>query len=689
MSKPTPQVLPAGKEQTRELGPLVGRALFDAKTINKAEKTVEVVFATETPVRQARYVGWDDVEYFDEILSMNSAHVRMTRINSGAPVLNNHYRYDGVLGVLGVIEKAWIANGEARAILRFSKREDVVPIWNDVVDGILVGISVGYRVYEYEITKKEGSVDQYRAIDWEPFEISFAPVQADVKSAVRSGDAQRETPNSVKLRIATPATENRENTNLNPHKVEENAQTPAGGAKPAAGSPDATRAADTTATTVTATTVNVDEAKRTAIEGERARTKQIRDAVRAAKLDGTFADELIDGGHTIEKARELIIAKFAEADPAKGQRSANPTVTTGADEADKRRTGMENALIHRSAPDKIKADEMKGNEFRGMSLIRMAESVIKANGGSVVGMSNAEIARFALGLGIRGGMHSTSDFPIILGNTVNRRLQAEYALAPQTFKDWTTRGTAQDFRELTRANMSEIGDFKEVKEGGEYKNVTLSEGAEKYKIAKYGEKIAITWETLVNDDLSAFNRLPAKIAQAAARKQSDIVYAILTANAAMGDGVALFHNTHKNLMTAAAISIDSLAEGRKLMRNQKGKADKDFLNLSASFLIVGPDKEKEALQYTSADYLPNTQAQVNPYKSLKIVVEPRLTGNQWYLMVTPGVVDTVEYAFLEGEGELYTETRQGFDVDGVEIKARMVFGAKALDWKGMYKNVGA
>lgn len=687
MSKPTPQVLPAGKEQTRELGPLVGRALFDAKTLNKTERTVEVVFATETPVRQARYVGWDDVEYFDEVLSMNPEHVRMTRINSGAPVLNNHYRWDGVKGVLGVVEKAWIANGEARAILRFSKREDVEPIWQDVIDGILVGISVGYRVYEYEITKKEGSVDQYRAVDWEAFEISFAPVQADVKSAVRSGENQKETPNSVKLRFATPATENR-NTNLNPHKVEENTQTLAGGAKPA-GAPDATRAAEQPVTTAKATVVNETELQRTAIEGERTRVKSIREAVRAAKLDGTFADELIDGGHTIDKARELIIAKFAEADPAKGQRSANASVTNGADEVDKRRAGMENALIHRSAPDKIKADEMKGNEFRGMSLIRMAEASIVANGGNVKGMSNAEIARFALGLGVRGGMHSTSDFPIILGNTVNRRLQAEYALAPQTFKDWTQRGTAQDFREMTRANMSEIGDFKEIKEGGEYKNVTLGEGAEKYKIAKYGEKIAITWETLVNDDLGAFNRLPAKIAQAAARKQSDIIYAILTANAAMGDGVALFHATHGNLMSAAAISTDSLAEGRKLMRVQKGKAGKDFLNLSPSFLLVGPDKEKEALQYTSADYLPNTQAQVNPYKSLKIIVEPRLTGNQWYLIVTPGIVDTVEYSFLEGEGELYTETRQGFDVDGVEIKARMVFGAKALDSKGLYKNAGA
>lgn len=675
-----PEVVKAPqKTETRELAPLYVRALFDPQTINKEARTVDVVFATETPVRQAVW-GWDSVEYYDEVLSMKPENVRMQRLNSGAPLLDNHNRWEGTKAVLGVTERAWLSGTEGHATVRFSKREDVEPVWQDVLDGILKGISVGYRVYEYEITKKEGAVDLYRAIDWEPFEISIAPVQADVNSSIRSADESKKVPsNTVKIRSAAPATENRSLTNTKKVEPENN--------KPQAGGPPAGEAVRSAAPEKTTAPVNTEELQRSAVEGERTRVKEIRAAVRAAKLGDSFADELIEKGHDIAKCRELIIAEFAKNDPANGTRSAQ-TATVNADEADKRRNAMENAIIHRAAPDKVKAEEMKGNEYRGFSLLRMAEASIIGAGGSVKGMSNSELARYALGLSVRG-MHSTSDFPIILGNTINRRLQAEYALAPQTFKDWTQRGSAADFKEITRANLSEIGDFSKIAEGGEYKAVTLTEGKEVYKVAKYGEKIAVTWETLVNDDLGAFNRLPVKIAQAAARKQSDIVYAILTANAAMGDGVALFHNTHANLMTAAAISTDSLAEGRKLMRNMKGKAGKDFLNLSPSILLVGPDKEKEALQYTSADYLPNTQSQVNPYKSLKIIVEPRLTGNQWYLMVTPGVVDTVEYSFLDGEGELYTETRQGFDIDGVEVKARMVFGAKALDWKGMIKNAGA
>ena len=34
------------------------------------------------------------------------------------------------------------------------------------------------------------------------------------------------------------------------------------------------------------------------------------------------------------------------------------------------------------------------------------------------------------------------------------------------------------------------------------------------------------------------------------------------------------------------------------------------------------------------------------------------------------------------------DTRMGFDVDGMEMKCRLDFGAKAIDWRGMAKNPG-
>ena len=54
------------------------------------------------------------------------------------------------------------------------------------------------------------------------------------------------------------------------------------------------------------------------------------------------------------------------------------------------------------------------------------------------------------------------------------------------------------------------------------------------------------------------------------------------------------------------------------------------------------------------------------------------------LVASPAAIDTIEYA-QEG---VALETRMGFDVDGIEIRARLDFGAKAIDWRGLYKNPG-
>ncbi len=75
-----------------------------------------------------------------------------------------------------------------------------------------------------------------------------------------------------------------------------------------------------------------------------------------------------------------------------------------------------------------------------------------------------------------------------------------------------------------------------------------------------------------------------------------------------------------------------------------------------------------------------------------MVVDPRLdtaSATAWYLAASPTQVDTVETAYLAGQRGVFTETETGFEVDGMKIKARLDFGVKAIDWKGLYKNAGA
>ncbi|MDO5606639.1 MAG: peptidase U35, partial [Paracoccus sp. (in: a-proteobacteria)] len=187
--------------------------------------------------------------------------------------------------------------------------------------------------------------------------------------------------------------------------------------------------------------------------------------------------------------------------------------------------------------------------------------------------------------------------------------------------------------------------------------------------------------------------VPASFGASAADLESDIVYAILMQNPAMSDGVALFHNTHANLGTAAVVSEAALAGAYRAFGQRKGLEDR-LISVLPRYLLVPPGpRSVEARKQVTAT-TPGSTAEVNTFAGrLEVIEEPRLipaTGQDpWFLAADPARIDTVEYAYLDGQEGVFTETRTGFEVDGIEIKARHDFAAKAIDWRGLYKNPGA
>jgi hypothetical protein len=225
----------------------------------------------------------------------------------------------------------------------------------------------------------------------------------------------------------------------------------------------------------------------------------------------------------------------------------------------------------------------------------------------------------------------------------------------------------------------------------------MTDGKETYSMLTYGRVVSLTRQSLINDDLRGFDRLVGAFGNSAARLENRVAYAILTANAALGDSVALFHATHANLTgVGTAISVASLGVGRAAMRLQKGLQSEE-LNLTPSFLIVPATQEALAYQFTSANYVPATIAQVNEFRAggrtaVEPIVEAILDANSttaWYLAANNGQVDTVEYCYLQGAAGPVIESEMGFEVDGISYKCRLDFAAKAIDFRGLYKNVGA
>lgn len=401
-------------------------------------------------------------------------------------------------------------------------------------------------------------------------------------------------------------------------------------------------------------------------------------------------DECLDDEDTtVEAAGQKLLAML-------GKEPATPTATGGEraeitrDETVTYREGMVTALLHRSNPSAHKHDD-KSRQFAGLDLGDMARDAVERAGQRTRGMSKREIAVQAL--------QSTSDFPAILENIVTKTLRAGYAGSARTFVPFCRQATLPDFKQVSRVQLGGAPNLKKVLEGAEYEYGSIGDGAEKYAVQKYGRIVAITWEAIVNDDLDALTRIPFAFGASAADLESDIVYAILNGNPAMADGTALFHGDHGNLGSStpladalnSAAALNPIAEMRQKMLLQKGIEGR-YITVRPKYLIVPPELEEVALKITNATIVPATASGVNVLgPTLTPIVEPRLhdgSATAWYGAADPATVDTIEYAYLEGAEGVFTETRNGFHVDGVEVKCRHVFGAKAIDHRGLFKDAG-
>jgi hypothetical protein len=615
--------------------------------------TADLTFYTGASVQRVDY--WSGDKY-TLAFSMEPGACNLARLNSGAPMLNNHNSYD-LSDVVGVVESGSIENGIGKASVRFSNRPELAGIRADVKNKIIRNVSMGAKINKLkDVTPENSKQKSYLATDWEPMEISIVPIPADAGAGFLSHQ-------NVEPTIERAETALKE-TNMDEKEVARLA---------------AVEVARLDAIRVEALKV---EAATAAVTAERARVSTIELACKPfTALSAEFRAELISSGSTVEAAGVKILNQLAELSQ-KDLTQGNVGITR--DQADTVRLQAENALLHRFQPDTFKLEA--GREFHGMTLLEMAKDVIGRNGKSTRGMSKHTVVELAF--------QGTTDFTNILANVANKTLRMGYNAEPQTFGVIAKRGTIVDFKPVNRTQIGDVNTLKQIGPQGEFTYTKVTDAKETYSLATFGTIFAVNRQTLINDDLGAFTRIPESLGRAARRMESDTVWAVVTANANMGDGNALFSTTHGNLIGTGAgtlISVAALGTARQKMRVQTGLNGVGYLNLTPKYLVVPTALETVAQQFTvQTNIIVTQQSNINPVgPTLTVVPEPRLDANStanWYLFSDPGMIDTIEYSYLEGQEGVYLETRMGFDVDGMELKAREDFAAKALDWRGMVKN---
>lgn len=155
--------------------PLTAVFEVDRASINEDKRTVDLAWCSEVP-----YERWWGVE----ILDCAAKSVRMQRLRNKAALLLNHDTDKQI----GVVERATLdQDKKGRAQVRFSRSALGEEVFADVVDGVRTKVSVGYRIHDLVLEKKEDEFSTYRVTDWEPYEISIVSVPADDTVGVGRG----------------------------------------------------------------------------------------------------------------------------------------------------------------------------------------------------------------------------------------------------------------------------------------------------------------------------------------------------------------------------------------------------------------------------------------------------------------------------------------------------------------------
>lgn len=154
------------------------------RSYDPATHTIDVIWTTGASVRRRDRNGTT----YDEVLSLAPGHIRLDRLNAGAPLLDAHddRRLAAVLGSV-VPGSARIESGLGVARVKLSSAEADADVIGKIKDGIIRSISVGYAIHRWQVAPGDGGVDERRtAVDWEPLELSAVPVPADAGAHFRS-----------------------------------------------------------------------------------------------------------------------------------------------------------------------------------------------------------------------------------------------------------------------------------------------------------------------------------------------------------------------------------------------------------------------------------------------------------------------------------------------------------------------
>ncbi|WP_293373614.1 head maturation protease, ClpP-related [Nevskia sp.] len=371
-------------------------------------------------------------------------------------------------------------------------------------------------------------------------------------------------------------------------------------------------------------------------------------------------------------------------------------VDGGADQLDKRRAAASLWLMARAGaikPGSKLAEGLNGNPFRGMNLHDLARDCVEEAGAYKRGMARGDVIKAAI-------TYSTSDFPNIFENALNKMLLQGFGMQPFTWNRFCKVGSLTDFRPHIRYRNGSISDLEVRQENGEFKTLLLTDAErETISATTKGGIVNVSYEMLVNDDMSVFTDTAMRLGQAAGRTIEKAVYALFALNSGfgptMGDGEPLFDASHSNIIaTGTRPTVASVRAMRNLIENQLDVSGNDFGDLMMDRALVPVSLYDETLVVNNAQFDPTTGINENTPNTVRsafndVIKSPRAAGTVWYGFADPNIEPVIEVGFLDGQQEPELRQEEDFSQHGMKWRATLPFGVAGIGWRGAVRNPGA
>lgn len=594
---------------------------------------------------------WSLGKVVREELVLTDESVDLSRVQSGAvPFLRDHYQWSTNYA-LGAVEGMRLEGGQLVADVKMSRRPEVAGTVQDIQDGILRSVSIGYEILAYELDESvEGEVPVMRVTKFRIIELSLVSVPADPSASVRT-----QFPN-----VALPLLERAIRA------AEAAGETPA---SPAASKQQKERKMEDEVIQTPAAAAAATDA---AVRAERARVSAIRATAARHNLDAAIVDAAIDSGETVEAFNGRALDAIAA-------RQATITVTNPGLSPEGTREAMADALVAQ-----ITSREATGAavQFRGIRPQEVAFELLRAGGVSVDRRNPGIIADRSL--------HVTADFPQLMASVANKVMLFTYQSDPEV-RRWQSFFRQRDLVDFKPTPLVHVGMFpllEKLVEGGEIKFGTFSEGGVAVKLETYAKRVAVTRQMIVNDDLGAFADLALAAGVTIADQERQIAVSLIAGQAeiaAGGDETVLFKiGENGNFLKGLDLDVDGLSEARKTLRYRRN-ADGHAINARGAWLVVSPDLEVKAEQLVRLPMAPTNPGEGNPHTgSMEVFVDGDLDDGTWAVVANPTLRPALSWGRLSGAAGPIVSTSAVPGRDGIEFQVINDFYAAGVSDLGIF-----